>query len=177
MMDKKPTFALNPKDAVGVRKWRQYFCVPTRVMWEVGVGMLEGALKYGRFNYRATGVQASIYVDASLGHIGAWAEGQDLDPDTGLSHITKAICSLIVLRDGMIEGNFVDDRAPRHRSIDDHTAELQRVVDAMFDKHTDPAAPFTETSTAPEGPEAINWRDDPTAIVEDDEIQVGRDYA
>lgn len=140
----KPSLAANPKDAVGVRKWRQFFCIPYRVMWEVGVGMLEGALKYGRFNYRSTGVQASIYIDASRGHLDSWCEGQDIDPDSGLSHITKAICSLIVLRDGMIEGNFVDDRAPAHHTLDAHTASLQAIVDGLFDKYPDPVAPFTD---------------------------------
>lgn len=148
-MNTKPTLATNPKDAVGVSKWRQYFCVPYRVMWEVGVGMLEGAMKYGRFNYRITGVQASIYIDATRGHIDAWCEGQDDDPDTGLSHITKAICSLLVLRDGMIEGNFVDDRAPRHQSMDEHTKKLQGIVDGMFKKYPEPKAPLTETDRKP----------------------------
>lgn len=140
----KPSKALNPKDAVGVAKWRQFFSVPQRVLWEIGVGLMEGALKYGRFNYRATGVQASIYVDAAKGHISAWEEGEDIDPDTGLSHITKAICSLIVLRDGMLQGNFVDDRAPRHASMEAHKAELQQLVDKLFAKYPNPVAPFTE---------------------------------
>src|SRR6056297_2552251 len=99
----------NPKDAVGVKKWRQFFVVPAQVIWEVGVGMLEGALKYGRHNYRGAGVRSSVYVDAAKGHIDAWTEGQDLDPDTGLSHITKAICSLVVLRDAEMNGFLVDD--------------------------------------------------------------------
>ena len=140
-MTSKPT---NPKDQVGVKKWRQFFPVPCRVMWEVGVAMLEGARKYGRFNYREAGVLASIYVDAAKGHIDCWVEGEDLDPDTGLSHITKAIASLTVLRDGMLQGNFVDDRPPRHEKLDEHRAMLQGVVDRMFEAHPEPVDPFTE---------------------------------
>lgn len=126
----------NPKDAIGVRKWRQYFVVPAQVIWEVGVGMLEGALKYGRHNYRASGVRASVYVDAAKGHIDAWVEGQDLDPDTGLSHITKAICSLVVLRDAEMNDFLVDDRPPRV-AVERHAERLQRIVDSMFERHAD----------------------------------------
>lgn len=126
----------NPKDAIGVRKWRQFFVVPAQVIWEVGVGMLEGALKYGRHNYRGAGVRASVYVDAAKGHIDAWTEGQDLDPDTGLSHITKAICSLVVLRDAEMNNFLVDDRPPRV-DVEAHAARLQRIVDEMFERHKD----------------------------------------
>ena len=87
----------NPKDAVGIRKWRQYTSVPTTFVWAVGVAMLEGARKYGRSNYRVAGVRASVYVDAAKGHIDQWWEGENLDPDTGLSHLVKAAASLAVL--------------------------------------------------------------------------------
>lgn len=137
----KPT---NPKDGIGISKWRQFFTLPQRVLWEVGVGMLEGAMKYGRHNYRVAGVQASIYTDAAMGHITAWIEGEDIDPDSGLSHITKAICSLMVLRDGMIEGNFTDDRPPRHADFDAHRAGLQAIVDELFEKYPNQRSPFTE---------------------------------
>lgn len=126
----------NPKDAIGVAKWRQFAVVPLQVIWEVGVGMLEGAMKYGRHNYRASGVRASVYVDASLGHIQAWFEGQDLDPDTGLSHITKAICSLVVLRDAEMNKFLEDDRPPKV-DVEGHSKRLQGIVDDMFEKHKD----------------------------------------
>lgn len=134
----------NPKDAVGVAKWRQMMTIPMRVLWEVGVGMLEGAMKYGRHNYRPAGVRASVYTDAAMGHITQWIEGEDTDADSGLSHITKAICSLVVLRDGMIEGNFVDDRPPHHAGLDAHRQELQEIVDQLFARYPNPCSPFTD---------------------------------
>lgn len=53
----------NPKDTVGIRK-APMSTVSAAVMAEVGVAMLEGAAKYGRHNYRAVGVRASVYYDA-----------------------------------------------------------------------------------------------------------------
>jgi hypothetical protein len=87
--------------------------VSCAVLAEVGVAMLEGASKYGRHNYRAVGVSASVYYDATLRHLFGWWEGEDIDPDSGLSHVTKAIASLVVLRDAMIQSKFTDDRPPR----------------------------------------------------------------
>lgn len=106
------TKATNPKDAVGVRK-APMSTVPANVLAEVGVGMLEGTCKYGRHNYRAMGVRSSVYYDGTMRHLMSWWEGEDIDPDSTLSHITKAICSLVVLRDAMMRGMVTDDRPPR----------------------------------------------------------------
>lgn len=127
----KPT---NPKDVIGVRKWRQFTCVPFTVLAELGVALLEGAAKYGAHNYRVAGVRASIYIDAAMGHILQWWEGEDIDADSGLSHITKAIASLTVLRDAMINDMVTDDR-PVKPNLDKLRSDLQASVDALFDKY------------------------------------------
>ena len=127
----------NPKDAIGIRKWRQFFVVPRQVIWEVGVGMLEGALKYGRHNYRGAGVRASVYCDASLGHIEQFIEGEDVDQDSGLSHITKALCSLVVLRDAMMNDFWVDDRPPKIKDMDGLRDRLQLKVEENFERYAD----------------------------------------
>lgn len=102
----------NPKDAIGIKK-APMSTVSAAVMAEVGVAMMEGALKYGRHNYRGVGVRASVYYDATMRHLFSWWEGEDIDPDSGLSHVTKAITSLTVLRDAMIQDMVEDDRPPR----------------------------------------------------------------
>lgn len=132
----------NPKDSVGVRKWRQFATVPQTVIADVGVGMLEGARKYGRHNYRVAGVRASVYVDAAMGHVAQWWEGEDIDADSGLSHITKAICSLVVLRDAMIQGMLTDDRPPK-ANLDLLRTDLQKAVDSIFERYPDPVQAFT----------------------------------
>ncbi|WP_322070964.1 dATP/dGTP diphosphohydrolase domain-containing protein [Paraburkholderia bannensis] len=129
-MTAKPS---NPKDLVGVRK-APMSTVSAAVMAEVGVAMLEGAAKYGRHNYRAVGVRASVYYDATIRHLFSWWEGEDIDPDSGMSHITKAITSLVVLRDAMIQNMMTDDRAP---SSKDFYAALNAAAAAILDKHAD----------------------------------------
>lgn len=133
----------NPKDAVGIKKWRQFTTVPLTVLAEIGVGMLEGARKYGRHNYRVAGVRSSVYVDASIGHIVQYWEGEDIDQDSGLSHITKAICSLVVLRDAMIQDMLTDDRPPK-ANLGALRSDLQKAVDEIFDRYPEPKAAFTD---------------------------------
>lgn len=111
-------------------------------MAEVGVAMLEGALKYGRHNYRVIGVRGSVYYDATKRHLDSWWEGEDIDPDSGISHITKAIASLVVLRDSMIVGKFNDDRPPR---VEDGWMDaLNRKVSELIEKYPEPKAPYLE---------------------------------
>ena len=123
----------NPKESIGVRK-APMSTVSAVVLAEVGVAMLEGAAKYGRHNYRASGVKASVYYDGLMRHIMGWWEGEDIDKDSGLSHITKAITSLIVLRDAMIYGTFEDDRPPRSPEFYEN---LNRLVAEILDRHKD----------------------------------------
>jgi len=106
--------------------------------------MLEGAAKYGRHNYRVVGVQSSVYYDATMRHLMDWWEGVDIDPDSGLHHITKAIASLVVLRDAMIQGMITDDRPPRSREF---YAHLNAKAGEILDRHADKAPRhYTEVS-------------------------------
>jgi len=124
----------NPKDAVGTKKPRFYSGLPANVTKEVSIGMMEGAMKYGRHNYRIAGIRASVYVDATIGHLLDYWEGQDIDPDSNLHHITKAIASLYVLRDAQMMNMCEDDRPPKSDVEGDKT-RLQAVVDELFTKY------------------------------------------
>ena len=119
--------------------------VPIRVVAELGVAMTEGALKYGPYNYRESGVRGSIYFDATLRHLFAWWEGEDIDADSGLSHVTKAIASLTVLRDAMMQDKFTDDRPP-------HSAPWLMALnirsEALFKKYPNPVKPYTEADNS-----------------------------
>ena len=129
----------NPKDSIGVRKV-PYSTLPTPVLAECGVALLEGAIKYGRHNYREIGVRASVYYDATVArHLAAWWEGEDTDPDSGISHITKAIASLMVLRDAQIRGKMVDDRPLGTKGF---LAALNKKVEELMDRYPEAKEAF-----------------------------------
>src|SRR3990167_7386743 len=105
----------NPKDAVGIKKV-PLSTVSGPVLMEIGLGMLEGACKYGRHNYREDGVRASVYYDASIRHLFAWWEGEDIDLDSGINHIGKEMSCLSVLRDAMFQDKMRDDRPIKNKN-------------------------------------------------------------
>lgn len=109
--DGKPT---NPKDAIGSDKLPLHLW-PTTATAVGCLGLLDGALKYGRSNWRHAGVRASIYYDACRRHLDAWFEGEDLDPDSGLPHMAHALACLAIVVDAEAAGKFTDDRMYRMR--------------------------------------------------------------
>lgn len=99
----------NPKDAIGTGKLPLHLWPETATALGC-LGMLDGALKYGRSNWRASGVRLSIYVDALRRHVNAMYEGEDFDPDSGLPHISHALACLAIVADAHAMGMLVDDR-------------------------------------------------------------------
>jgi len=132
----------NPKDIIGMKK-APISTLSCPVLFEMGLGMLEGARKYGRHNYRALGVSATVYYDATIGHLMDWFEGEDIDADSGLSHITKALTALHVLRDSMLMGNWIDDRPIRNPNKL-YKKHFNPKAAAIIEKYPDGAAPFLE---------------------------------
>lgn len=56
-----------------------------------------GADKYEKDNWRR-GMPMSRYISAALRHINAWNSGEDVDPESGLSHIDHAMCGLMFVQ-------------------------------------------------------------------------------
>jgi hypothetical protein len=144
--EKKDT---NPKDAVGIRK-APMSAVPAQPLLELGLAMMEGARKYGRHNYRIAGVRASVYYDAALRHLMAWWEGEDIDPDSGLPHLVKAMACLCVIRDSVINGNWVDDRPPALNA--GWQVGLNKKAGDLIDRLPSAKEPYTNLTVAPSAP-------------------------
>jgi hypothetical protein len=133
----------NPKDALGIRKV-PFSTVPMGVVAQTGLAMMEGGRKYGRHNYRGAkvpAVRASVYFDANFRHMTAWWEGEDIDPDSGLSHVIKAIASLTVLADAMMTGQLEDDRPPKlpsgwQKPLNEHAGDI-------IDRYPESLPPYT----------------------------------
>tara|TARA_R110002096_G_scaffold6213_1_gene28668 strand:- start:485 stop:931 length:447 start_codon:yes stop_codon:yes gene_type:complete len=133
----------NPKDAIGVRK-PALSVLSMPVLFEQAAGLSEGACKYGRSNYRVMGVRASVYYDATMRHLAAWWEGENIDPESGIHHISKAMSSLHVLRDAMMQGKCSDDRPPV--SNESWIREAQERIEQVLDRHPNPKPPYTQSN-------------------------------
>lgn len=99
----------NPKDIVADGKIPLHLW-PTTATAMGCLGLLDGAGKYGRSNFRAVGVKASVYVDACKRHLDAWFEGEEADPDSGLPHLAHALACLAIIVDAKAADKLNDDR-------------------------------------------------------------------
>lgn len=139
MSEKKDT---NPKDALGIKK-APLHCIPCGPLYELGLAMMEGGRKYGTHNYRAVGVRASVYYDAIMRHITQWWEGEDIDFDSGLHPLIKAAASIVVMRDGMLMDNYIDDRPIKYPYGLDMSKFNKKAGD-IIEKIPDCVAPYLE---------------------------------
>lgn len=100
----------NPKDLLGVKK------VSISKLPAVGIihgahAMMDGAKKYGPYNWRDNAVVASIYVDAIQRHLLAWFdEHEETAQDSGVTHLGHVIACAALLLDAQATGNLIDDR-------------------------------------------------------------------
>lgn len=108
-VDPKSVKESNPKDVLGSDKLPMHLWPQTATAFGC-MALMDGALKYGRNNYRAIGVRSTIYYDAAMRHLTSWFEGQDLDPDSGLPHLAHALACLAILVDAQSCGQLNDDR-------------------------------------------------------------------
>lgn len=108
MSDKKET---NPKDAAATDRL-DISVWPETASAYGALAMTEGDYKYGAYNYRVAGVQASVYISALRRHLAKWYNGENVDAKTGVPHLANAIACLGVLIDALEAGALIDDRPP-----------------------------------------------------------------
>lgn len=101
----KPT---NPKDIVGSDKLPLHLW-PASATAYGSLGLLDGALKYGRSNWRVAGVRLSIYVDAIQRHTNALFEGEWIDPDSGVPHVSHILACAAIVADAEAAGKLEHD--------------------------------------------------------------------
>ena len=73
-----------------------YHLLPREALEQVVCALDHGSIKYGAHNW-TEGTHWSRYTSAALRHIFAWNAGEDKDPDSGLPHLSHAVCCLLFL--------------------------------------------------------------------------------
>ena len=89
--------------------------IPGSAMIALGRVLTYGAEKYGPHNWRA-GLAWHRPYGAALRHLNAWWEGEDLDTESGYSHLWHAMCELA----------FLVEYEQTHKELDDRYATIQR---------------------------------------------------
>lgn len=99
----------NPKKQFGSSKPSPQFIPPVAIL-EESVVMALGASKYGPFNWNDLPVDASTYYSAAMRHLMSWFTGENIDPESGASHLAHARACLAILIDSQSSGKLIDNR-------------------------------------------------------------------
>jgi hypothetical protein len=83
--------------------------IPTDVLMSVGDVLAYGANKYDTNNW-LKGTNWLRYFGACLRHLYAWATGESVDKESGLPHLSHALCCLFFLSAYEMRGIGEDDR-------------------------------------------------------------------
>lgn len=83
--------------------------LPSEFLEEVARAMMYGAKKYERYNY-LNGIAWTRILAASLRHITAYNDGEDVDKESGVSHLGHAGACILMLLTYSKRGLGKDDR-------------------------------------------------------------------
>lgn len=72
-----------------------------------------GAKKYGPWNWRKSKVESQTYVGAIRRHLDAWQDRENIDPESGQSHLAHVAASVAILLDAEANGTLADNRPPK----------------------------------------------------------------
>lgn len=102
----------NPKDRAATNRLDLTLFPDTAVAYGA-LAFTEGDCKYGGYNWRSAGVDASVYVAACRRHISKWYNGEEVDPDTLVPHLANALACIAVIIDAQYCNKLNDNRPPK----------------------------------------------------------------
>jgi hypothetical protein len=120
--------ASNPKDAAATTRL-DLGLFPTSARAYGALAFVEGDQKYGAYNWRVAGVQASVYYAALNRHMDKWWNGEERDPKTQVPHLANALACIAILIDATEQKNLNDDRPPQQSS--ELYADFEKIVEHL----------------------------------------------
>ena len=96
--------------------------LPPKAIVEVAKVLTFGAQKYGPENWKELEDLQNRYLAGALRHIFAHMDGEQLDPETGLSHMAHALCCLLFKLEIELENAKIEEERPRETDTAEYTA-------------------------------------------------------
>lgn len=92
------------------RKLARFDLLPWDVLWQLAEHYGKGARKYEERNWER-GYPMSLSIGAAFRHLAQFAQGEDIDPETGTPHVIAVMFHMGVLARAMRDDRFEDDRS------------------------------------------------------------------
>lgn len=115
-----PTDDINPKARAGFRKLPMELIPAIAIVQEAavfGLGADCPEKAYGRWNWRDTPIDVQTYLGAIDRHKALWAAGEDIDEQSGVSHLAHIRASCAILMDAIDAGTLRDNRVRSPETI------------------------------------------------------------
>lgn len=100
---------VNPKDRIGAAKV-DFTLIPTSAKIALALALMDGATKYGPYNWRVEPVQFRTYLGAAERHLEDVKEGEEIARDSLVEHLGHVMACCAILIDAHYQGKLVDDR-------------------------------------------------------------------
>jgi hypothetical protein len=126
----------NPKDKIGRTK-PPLGLFPVSAILQGAMALFAGKTKYGRSNWRATPVYASVYFEAGLRHFYKWWEGEDHDPEDGTPHLGNLLACAAILIDAKVCGTLIDDRQFNGKGVISNFNSMNHLVPKLEEQYAD----------------------------------------
>ena len=119
----------NPKKSQGDAKVPLHLLTPAALEATARV-MAHGARKYGPFNWRTTRIDLQTYIGATLRHLTAIMNGEDIDPDSHEDHWAHISANCNVVLDSKRHNVLDDNRPPTSQPLPPYTGWMVQHYEA-----------------------------------------------
>ena len=116
--------------------------LPPKAIVEISKVLTFGAAKYDAENWRKLDDLQNRYTAGALRHIFAHMDGEQLDPETNLSHLAHAMCCLLFKLEIELENAKIEEEKPRETDSTEHTAR-----DQSFESDILPSKSYNEAGS------------------------------
>lgn len=106
---KNPNVGVNPKDKVGASKV-DLTLNPTTAAIQQALAQMDGATKYGPYNWRVEPIQTMTYLAAARRHIDSYLEGERTAKDSNIHHLGHVMACCAILIDAEAHRMLIDNR-------------------------------------------------------------------
>lgn len=100
---------VNPKDKIGASKVDMTL-IPGCAKVQMALALMDGASKYGAYNWRVEPIQARTYIAAMMRHLEAFLDGEFAAKDSGIAHLGHVMACCAIVLDAEYSQTLVDDR-------------------------------------------------------------------